>query len=63
MNNNIINNIIKDNKNDKDMAQRLAVSYLTSIGVIAHIRGGGLWVNNTQVYSYNKALNMLGISI
>jgi hypothetical protein len=55
----IINKIKIENADDIDMMYKILVSYLVSIGLIARIRGGGLWVNNQKVYSYSKALSIL----
>lgn len=61
MNSKIIAQIKTDNASDIDMMYKILVSYLVSIGLIAHIRGGGLWVENQQVYSYKKALSILKV--
>lgn len=49
--------------NDKKMTINRLVSYFTSINLIEHIRGGGLYVNGQSVYSYSKALKILGLDI
>ena len=63
MNNKIISKIKIDNANDKNMATKILISYLVSVGEIAHIRGGGLYVKGQEVWSYNKALSILNIEL